>query len=212
MKVQVAYIFPNLKLSVYEPMAKRFVRSYMQFPPGETYHQLTVLVNGVHLTSRQEKLFDPLPVTFHEHNNYGKDIGGFFSVAAASTADMLVCLGTPVHCCRAGWLDRMVNAYISHGPGLYGVWGFDQPQPHIRTTVFWLPPALLAGYPYPLDNNHRYQFEHGSRTSLLQWTLKCGFPVYQVTWRETRDHKNFVHVPAEDCLVLDQHTQRNGLG
>jgi hypothetical protein len=207
-KVELVYIFPNLKSALYEPLARRFVRSYMEFPPGEHAHQLTVVVNGSPPNDRQKQLFEPLPVIFRDHNNYGKDIGAYFSVASDTDADLLICLGAPLHFHKPGWLDRIVDVYMQGGPGLYGCWGFDQPNPHIRTTAFWLPPLLLAGYPHSLDNNHRYQFEHGSKTSILQWTLKCGFPVFMVTWSEVKNHTGFIHVPLEDCLMIDQHADR----
>jgi hypothetical protein len=148
-------------------------------------------------------------VKFLEHNNYAKDIGAFILAAASLDCDLMVCLGSPVHFHKVGWLDRIADIYLQLGPGLYGPWGFHSPAPHIRTTAFWLPPALLLSYPHPVDNEHRYDFEHGAQRSLLQWTLRNELPVAMVTNTKVGVYPEFFHVPLYDCLLRDQHVDRS---
>lgn len=209
MKICICYVFPNLNPGLYEPMARRFVRSYQEHPPGETPHDIVVVSNGSLIGPRQRTVFDPLPVQFTDHNNYGKDIGAFMSVAIGNQSDLLVCFGSHIYFHRAGWLDRMVDAYLDIGPGLYGCWGFFEPSPHIRTTAFWLPPELLSAYPWPIDNSHRYNFEHGPKQSILQWTLHNGLPVTMVGWNRSYIYPEFTHLSEADSLMWDQHIDRN---
>lgn len=208
MKTVLCYVFPNLNPVLYEPMARRFVRSYQEFPPGETEHDLVVVSNGSPITRPQRRIFEPLPAQFRDHNNYGKDIGAFMSVAIESPADLLVCFGSHINFHRAGWLDRMLNAYLDLGPGLYGCWGFHEPAPHIRTTSFWLPPELLSAYPWPVDNPHRYNFEHGPTQSILRWTQQNGLPVVMVGWSRSYIFPEFTHLSEAESLMWDQHIDR----
>jgi hypothetical protein len=211
MTIAVVYCFPNVNLPKYVPLAKRFVESYLDYPPGLTDHDLHVVVNYGPAAKSHRKIFEPLQVTWHSHNNYGKDIGAYVATALETECDLMVCFGAPIHFRRAGWLDRITEVYLQEGPGLYGPWGFMQPAPHIRTTVFWLAPELLTTYPHPLDTDHRYGFEYGPKTSILRWTFDNGFPVIQVSWSKYAHYQKdggFYHVPAEDCLVFDQHTDK----
>lgn len=191
-------------------MARRFATQYVNFPPGETDHELFVVVNGGgQVTPRQERLFSPLYPSFLYHDNTGKDIGAFLMAARNIPCDLLVCLGGPVRPRMTGWLDVMVRAVENNGPGLYGCWGFHQPAIHIRTTVFWITPQLLNAYPHGIDNAHRYFFEHGP-DSITLWCLKNGFPTLQVTRRGVFDVPKWHHVEQQDCLMLDQHCDRLG--
>jgi hypothetical protein len=146
---------------------------------------------------------------FH-HNNVGQDIGAFQAFSEVADCDLLVCLGAPVHFRRAGWLDRIVQAYEDNGPGLYGAWAFHQPMSHVRTTAFWCPPELLKSYPYQVINESRYEFEHGHR-SIHQYTKSIGLNTYMVTWNGCWEEKDWHHVTLDECLLLDQHTDRIGL-
>lgn len=210
MQVAVVYCYPNLMPKTYDPMAARFAQTYVDNPPGETDHELYVVVNGGgRLTSRQERLFDPLAPKYVYHSNVGKDVGAFQLCARSIPCDLMVCLGAPVRCNVAGWLDIMVRAVENHGPGLYGVWGFHAPAAHIRTTVFWIPPKIFNAYPIQVDDSRRYHFEH-SHESITKWCLKMGFPVLQCTARGVFSLERWHHVEKADCLMLDQHSERLG--
>lgn len=209
MNIAIVYVFPNLNYRVYEPMAQRFVRTYIEHPPGQADHELYVAVNGAGpITLRQEQLFSPLVPKFFYHDNSGKDIGAYQAASKTISCDLLICLGAPLRCNKNGWLDRIVEVYEDHGPGLYGPYCFSSPRPHVRTTCFWLPPQLLASYPRTVSNGYRYEFEHGSN-SIADWSMKQGFPVIQVAWSEAMALAHCKHVEPEDCLFLDQHYERS---
>lgn len=206
MKVVVFYVYPAIHPQAYEPMARRFARSYMDHPPGAYDHLVCVLVNG-NTGPGIERLFHPLPCDFIQHDNSAKDLGAYFKAALSVPCDLMLCLGTPVRFRRAGWLDQIVNLYLECGPGLYGSWGCHQPKPHIRTTGFFCPPELLNAYPHAVTTATRYEVEHGSN-SLTLWSQKMGMGTFQVTWKGAFPVEHW-HVPSnEDCLFLDQNTDR----
>jgi hypothetical protein len=210
MKVAVCYVHPNLKPLVHVPAARRFVASYLEHPPGECDHDLWVLVNGRPLEEGQQRIFEPLAVQYFSHDNSGKDIGAFQQAAAQFEAcDLMVCLGSFVNFHWTGWLDRLARVFLEHGPALYGCWGFPQPRVHIRTTAFWLPPALLASYPRTVVNGSRYEFEHG-KTGILPWVSSLGLPAWQVTRREVLPREEWRPLKCGECLLLDQHTEKMG--
>lgn len=205
MKIAIVYVFPALKAELYVPQARRFVETYMEHPPGVTDHELHVAVNGsTQIGDWCRKLFWPLAPEFLSHNNYGKDIGAYQTAADVINCDLLVCLGTPVHFHKPGWLDRIVMAYLENGPGVYSPWGFHQPRPHLRTTAFWLPPELLNSYPIRVSDKDRYQFEHGA-DSIALWSQKQGFEPRQVTWRGTYEMPSWHPVTRDESLLVDQH-------
>ncbi len=210
MTVAVVYCFANVKAQTYEPCAKRFADKYCEFPPGDTDHELIVVVNGGgNATPRQRTLFNPLAPRFIVHDNTGKDLGGYLKVALTFPCDLLVCVGGPGRPCVAGWLDIMVDAVERNGPGVYGLWGQLEPRPHLKTTLFWCSPELLLQYPHPIRNDTRYEFEFGPDNITL-FAQRMGFTVAQVTRTGVFGVKDF-HVPdREDCLMLDQHSDKLG--
>lgn len=210
MKIVLCYIFPQINLNVYEPAAKRFCNTYMDFAPGQTDHDIVVVLNGgVGPGPYHHKIFNPLPVNFIEHSNYGKDIGAFQMAAEKLSCDLLVCFGSHIYFHRPGWLDRMVRAFEDNGPTVFGAWGFHQPKPHLRTTGFWLPPDLLKAYPYQISDQTRYTFEHGT-DSITLWTQRLGFEPLLVTWSGEYQMKDW-HFPSRDqTLFRDQWSDGRG--
>jgi hypothetical protein len=211
MKVALVYIHPIIDGKTYQPLARRFAQSYMDHPPGQTDHEIYVVLNGGAFgnPSHYRPLFAPLDVKFREHDNAGKDIGAFQVAASEIDCDLMLCFGAPIHFHKAGWLDRIRNCYEQCGPALYGPWGFDQPAPHIRTTAFWLPPELLVSYPQPVSNDLRYEFEHG-RQSITSHISKLGLGTYQVTWGGCYPQGDWRHATRAETLIFDQHTDRMG--
>jgi hypothetical protein len=205
MRTAIVYVFPNLAAKTYEPMARRFTKAYTDFPPGETDHDLYVIVNGgKQITAHQEQLFSPLVPEFLYYNNVGKDIGAYQSAAQKLPCDLMVCMGAPTRPRMAGWLDLMVRAVENYGPGVYGCWGFHQPTTHLRTTLFWISTELLKAYPYQVTDARRYDFEHG-RDSIALWCLRNGFQANQVTSAGVFPPDKWHHVEMEENLMLDQH-------
>lgn len=188
----------------YGPAARLFADTYMAHPPGETDHDLIVVLNGGNgVGPYQRKCFDPLPVTFVEHNNWGRDIGAFQMAADTIPCDLLLCLGSHVHFHRAGWLDRIARAFEDNGPALYGAWAFHHPRPHVRTTALWLPPELLRSYPHQIGDKDRYGFEHGT-DSITLWTQRMGFEPLMVSWNEVLPMPQWRHLSRDESLFLDQ--------
>lgn len=213
MQIDIAYVYPAIVSRTYRPMAARFVRTYMQFPPGGEDHKITALINGgaaAHVRN-YSSIFRPLDCGIFFHNNVGKDIGAFQSFASTLKSDLLICLGSPVHFRRTGWLDRIVQAYEQNGPGIYGAWAFQEPRDHIRTTAFWLPPQLLNAYPFQIMNENRYEFEHG-HNSICNFVKSLGLECYMVSWDGCYPSKDWHHLAVDEMLFLDQHTERIGLG
>ena len=182
MKVAVAYCFPALNRAKYGPLAQRFAQTWQQFPPGYDC-DLTVYCNGVEPGPIDRQIFGGLPCQFVARDNSGLDIGCFQQAAKTLPCDLLVCFGAPVHFHRAGWLARMVDAYVEHGIGLYGCAAYLSPNWHVRTTAFWMPTMLLQSYPALVGSNRqsRYEFEHGP-TSFTRHALGLDLPVLMVTW------------------------------
>lgn len=208
MKVAVVYVMPLVNVGTYVPMAKRFMETYRYNPPGKTKHDVYVVINGESpLDSYARSQFTGFPCQFLEHNNYGKDIGAYLAAADRVDCDLMLCLGTPVHFHKPGWLDRIHDTYLDHGPAMYGPWGFQQPMPHLRTTVFWLPPELLLAYPHMVDGRSRYAFEH-SPTSMTLWSQKQGLEPKMVTWKEVLPMKDWGAISKDESLMVDQHMQR----
>jgi len=203
-RICIVYVCPQINPDVYGPAARRFADTYIANPPGLNDHEVVVCLNGGNGHGPyQRKLFEPLPVTFVEHNNWGKDIGAFQAAAQSLTCDLLVCFGSHIYFHRAGWLDRMVQVFESNGPSLYGAWGFHQPKPHLRTTGFWLPPELLRGYPKTIGDRDRYGFEHGPE-SITLWSQRLGFEPMQVTWDGAYPMPDWRVVNRAESLFYDQ--------
>lgn len=189
--------------------AGRFVDSYHKYPP-EYLHGSVIVCNGAAPTNDDKCLFASLPeVKFIEHDNVGYDIGGFQLAARTIPCDLIIFLGSYVHFWKPGWLKRIAETYLEHGFGMYGPWGIYHPKPHIRTTSFWMPPQLMNHFPYIVTNQTRYESEHGN-TSFTLWCQKIGIPTNQVTWNKVLDREHWESVERNECLMLDQHTERLG--
>lgn len=208
-QIALAYVFPMINLPKWEPLARRFVKSYFDHPPGDTAHQIHVLANGLAIDPARKKIFDSLPCAFHTCSNQGMDIGAYQWAADHIPCDLLLCFGTPVHFRKAGWLDLIASTFLEHGPNLYGAWGFHAPKMHIRTTAFWLPPQILKAYPVYVGDSQRYAFEHGDG-SITRFAIDAGLNALQVTWTGVFPPSGWHHTPLEESLLLDQHTDRLG--
>ena len=211
MKVCLAYILPQAQRATYEPLAYRFAQSYMANPPGAEPHEIHVVGNGGPVTERQKKLFDPLPCQWWEHDNSGKDIGAYQMIAEKLTCDLLLCFGSHVHFWKAGWLDRIVEAFLENGPGVFGFWGFHQPADHLRTTAFVISPDVLRAYPRWVGNGDRYAFEHSPKDSIAAFARQSGFPALQVTWTEALDRDHWRHLVKHEMILLDQFCDKQGI-
>lgn len=208
MTTALVYCYPNIGNRHYDECAKRFASHYAKNPPGLTEHELFVVVNGGgEITKRQESLFEPLAPKFIYHDNSGKDVGAHRMAARVIPCDLVIFLGAPCWPGKPMWLDRIVQVYEELGPALYGNFCFHAPAPHVRTTFYWGPPHIFNSHTLPIRNDLRYDWEHGSN-SITRHAMKLGFNVIQVTWSWALDIGNWTHVPEEECLMYEQHTER----
>lgn len=208
MNVAVVYCYPVVAGREYFPRAKRFAETYQQFP-ARTEHTLYLGLNGQVMGPNQLAPFQNLPHQVLHHDNTGWDIGLYQKAADQIPCDLLVCLGGYTHFHYTGWLERMVEAYINNGPGLYGCWGLVHPTVHIRTTMFWLPPQLLQSYPNEIrgDRKVRYAFEH-SQHSISAHVQNYGFPIWMVTRKGCFHPSQWTDqaTGVAESLVCDQFT------
>lgn len=210
MTVALIYVHPRTNMKIYLPMARRFIRSYMENPPGAQQHDLYVVINGDEPRKSDENTFKPVAVKYLRHDNSGKDIGAFQMAARSIKADLMVFMGAHVHFPKPGWLDVIVSSYLKNGPGIYGAYAFHQPFMHVRTTCFWMPPDMLNMYPVIVGNENRYEFEHGPTHGIAKWCVEAGFNAWLVTWTGTFPPAHWRHVENNEALILDQHSDRIG--
>lgn len=185
MKIVIVYI-----LLTYPPFidyARRFIATYLQYPPGFP-HTLIVVRNDYPVDDFVKTLFKNISCVFVSGDNEGQDIGAHQAVSHVVECDLMVCLGSSVHFRKSGWLNRIVQAFNRHGPGMYGASGSYQINPHIQTTAFWCSPELIRAYPVQVKTREqRYEFEHG-HNSICALAASNGYPCKVVTWDGEYDY------------------------
>jgi hypothetical protein len=211
--VAVVYVCPVARLGAQHfDYAARFVATWLQNPP-EYAHSLFVVSNGGPPDAQTRALFALLNANFIEHDDSGFDIGAYQCAARQVQADLMVFLGGSTYLRGPGWLNRAVSAFLKHGQGLYGVMGHTgdmrfNVQPHIRTTGFWMPPALMNRYPTVVRTPEaRYPFEHGPNC-LTTWVERQNLRAWVVTW--TDEYKmpewgtipNGYHVGDQSAMLM----------
>lgn len=187
MKIVVTYVYPLNGQGHYMDLAVRFLAGYHAFPPG-IEHETLIVCNGSPETDEARFLFGALPACqFLLHDNTGHDLGAYQHAARSTPCDLMVFFGASTYLKGPGWLKRMSDSFSKHGRGLYGVMGnrgvaHVGVAPHIRTTGFWMPPALLNEYPTVVTKpEQRYPFEHGPNC-LTSWIYRKGLMAWVVGW------------------------------
>lgn len=216
MKVAVCYVAVSGGAQT-DFFAARFCTSYQQFPPGSD-HDTIILCNGGRLPFETALIFATIPnARFYERaNDPGWDISAYIDAASNVVADydFVLCLGQSIFFNQAGWLNRILNCWSRHGPGMYGPFASNWPRPHLQTTAFLCPPDLLRRWPYAVSGrDHRYQFEHGERC-FWKFVATQGKPVRLITWdgcwspREWRyPHNVLWRGDQSNCLMWSNHTE-----
>lgn len=218
--VIVCYVCPVVPGDHFE-YAARFVTSCLMHPAG-VEHRLVVVSNGGPPTVEMKGLFSilPGPVEFFQHDDSGYDIGAYQAVARAKPCQMMVFLGGSTYVRGPGWLARMAEAYRLRGNlALFGATANcgDIPRqvwPHIRSTGFWMDPAVLNRYPIKIVTpQQRYPFEHGPQC-LTQWMKNQGMRAWMVTWQGEFEwpiwdkvHNGFHRGDQSGLLVGDRLTE-----
>ena len=193
MKVVVVYVYPVFGEN-HDTCAKRFVESYKQCK-AEYPHSLVMISNGGDPTAEQKSIFNVRHKTLI-HDDTGWDIGAYRKAAKEIPCDLMVFFGGTSYLRKCGWLKRMVESYLTHGEALYGAMGCASNCTHIRTTGFWMNPALLNEYPHPTtsERSSRYEFEHGAN-SLTSWIFGRGLKALMVTWNGEYEWQDWNGIP-----------------
>lgn len=207
MNVAVFYCYPMMEQRTYYPLAVKFAESWRRFAAGAE-HNLYIITNGPVAKNLEQRPFNGIQCHWLNHNNCGWDIGAYLTAARTIASDLMVCLGAHITINKAGWLRVICDSYIENGPGLYGAWGMQYPNWHIRTTGFWCPRELLVSYPFDVYSTRksRYAFEHGPN-SLTAHVSSMGFPCLMVTTRGCFARQDWsAKAPSiTESILLDKH-------
>lgn len=215
----VVLVYVHVALPSHVANSARFVGTYVKHPPGYE-HRTVVVCNGGPRTAETDALFAPIPgCEFLQHDNSGQDIGAYQKAAREVPCDLMVFFGSSTYFRKPGWLVRMVDSFEKYGPTLYGATGNrgdmnSNVYPHIRTTAFWMPPALLNNYPNRITrNDQRYPFEHGT-ICLTSWICRHGMIPLVVSWDGEYSWENWDLIPngyhqgnQDNLLVGDRLTE-----
>lgn len=187
LKIDVVYVHPISADKKWRNNAIRFVESYVKNPPG-IEHNMVVVCNGKDAGEEESRLFSPIKnVSFMTHDNTGYDIGAYQKASRASQADMIVFFGSSSYVQGNGWLYRMAEVFKKDPKIQYGSMGNRGDlkiniYPHIRTTGFWMQPALFNAYPHMVKRpEDRFPFEHGPNC-FTEWLKHFQIPSIVVTW------------------------------
>ena len=200
----------------HDGFARRFVGSYLAFPPDEP-HTTTVVCNGGEPSPEMRSLFGGLPrarfmVRVPED---GWDIGGYIDSSRSSAAVMSVYFAGHAHFKRGGWLSMMRRSWDKNGPGYYGTVATYEVAPHLNTTGIWCSPRLMERYPIRVvDKAQRYDFEHGANA---MWRMAvsaaikvrcCLWDGNSYEWRLWRQPPNiYRRGDQSNCLAMFRHTE-----
>lgn len=184
----VVYVFPVAVSEHYLEKAVLFLTTYAEYHPGME-HETIIACNGGEPTEEMKFMFQAaIPnCKFMVRGNSGHDLGAYMQAAKEnSSSDLMVFFGATTYLKGTGWLVRMVQSFVKHGPGLYGTMGNRGDSrvnvwPHIRTTGWWMPPSLFAQYPVEIKTENRYMIEHGPNC-ITSWIKKKRLPALVVSW------------------------------
>lgn len=227
MKLSVLYLHVSAKSDPtapdptwYLPYSLRFARTFEQFPPGID-HELIVVSCGKPIGEDQMQIYRSIVDRYECYEGPGWDLGAYQAISKTLDSDWVVCLATPVHIKREGWLRRFAEAWDEHGDGLYGAMASYENHPHIRTSAFAFKPDTMRQYPYEIDNRDKcFRFECGCDSEgkpvegwcFTDWMNSLGKPTLMVTWESVwpgsgwRSPANiFRRGDQSNCLVWDRH-------
>jgi hypothetical protein len=215
-QVAVVFVYPVFGKH-HDDFARLFAEDYQKYPAGYE-HTLYVVSNGGPPTVRMKEVLTGIPCQFLEHDDSGWDIGAYQKAVEVISCDLVVLLGGTVYFEKPNWLHRMVEAYLKHGPHLYGAFACRQPKIHIRTTGFWMPPELLRRYPHRITTvEERYHFEW-NKYNFTQWVVDSGRKAILATWSTEIESKDWEPVAGYygsridgDCLIGDKRCNTSGV-
>lgn len=182
MKIVLAYI-AVCGGPITDDYIARFVTTWREYPPG-VEHDTLVIANGGPLATSANLMLGEMGAKVFVRSNEGWDIQGYLDAARGPCVsyDVMLCLGESCYFHREGWLERLVNAWSRHGPGIYGPFSSNAVTGHLNTTAFMTSPKLLRQYPLKVSTRQeRYAFEHG-KASFWRRVSRQGNPAMLVTW------------------------------
>lgn len=186
--VTLVYVYVPQRLE-YQGMAVRFMETYEKYPAGYP-HKLLVVSNGPE-DRKMRWIFSRGEPSFMFHDNIGWDLGAYIAAAKIVDTDIVVLCGSNTYFKKEGWMKRFVEAWQQHGPGMYGAFASYEVRPHLNSTLFACPPALLIRYPTKVvTKDERYEWEHGNN-SFWKLVAADGYPVRLVTWDQTLDWQDW---------------------
>ena len=191
MKIAIVYIFPLNGAGDWGSKADRFIDSYRKCPPGFG-HDTVIVCNGCPPSISVEQKFSLLPnVRLLEHDNTGKDIGGYLKAAMEVPADLMIFFGAHTFFKRAEWMQPVLRSWFRKGDTLFGATSHPGEgghiHPHIRTTGFWCRPRWLLQYcPAIIGNERRYEFEHG-QSCMTSWFKNHSMTPWVVCWDQEHE-------------------------
>ena len=216
MKIAVLYTYVS-RGPLSDDYAARFVATWEKFPPDYDC-DLIVCCNGGPPTIEGSIILNGRDAQFFVTNNEGYDIGAYTKAAhgPANGYDAVFCCGESIYFWRRGWLNRLVDAWLDYGEGMYGVISSYLVRPHLGTSAFMTSPGLLHRYPFKVhDRKTRYEYEHGKQSFWLHVNEKWHLPVRLVTWdgsyswRDWRKPANIMwRGDQSNCLVRCIHLDR----
>lgn len=208
----------------FAPYAARFVQSWQEHPVGGDAG-LMVVFGGDNYTAEDQSLF-PCAQQFAAYTGRGIDIGTTQFATKHYIGDFIIGCTSRIYFHRAGAAQRLIEARMKYGRGLYGAVGsyeacpvdpiaFRCPNPHLRTVWYGMDATDWKKYPFIINNRvEAHHFEAG-KWNVTRWFLDRGLPVRMVTWGGEFEVHEFRHPKIlnafrrgdqTDMLVWDKHS------
>jgi hypothetical protein len=181
MKPTFVYLHIAEKPEEFVPYSKRFVQTYLQFPPGIDHDLIVVSCAGV-LNQQTKDIFAPLRCTFDEYLEGGWDIGAHQYMAHRTSSDFIVCCTSRTYFWKTDWLRRIVEAREQYGEGLYGSAGSYEISPHIRTCFYGCNPKIFREFPHKIDTRTKGVYFERGKWNFTRWFEEKGGKAWMVTW------------------------------
>lgn len=215
MKIAVLYLKITRRVETY-PIAtpyevghKRFYNAYREFTPTIP-HDLIIVRCGA---TEGATDFDAIATHYMRFDGYGSDCATYHAVVRVLDYDLVVCMNTLAYPWRPFWLQPFVEAFKTHGKGVYGATASYESHPHLRTPCIAFHPDIIREYPFrTINREDSVQFESGAN-NISAWAFRIGYPVVLVTvdgryflgdWRKPKNI--FRRGDQSNCLIWDRHT------
>ena len=213
MKVILLYLHIARRAEEFSAYGRRFIETYMKFPPGIEHELHVVNCNGLGLQREAVEIYHPAARAYHQYDGEGFDIGAHQAVGKTLDCDFLVCTSSQTYFWKSGWLKRFVEARENHGDGFYGIMASHECAPHLRTCFYGLNPRNFAAYPHTINSKEdSWRFEHQD-WCISEWFMDRGNPALLVTWDGCYEKKDWMTVPngfrkgdQSNCLAFDRHS------